>query len=201
MEDTYRKLKFTHLFKILDFDHDGLLQEADFMSLGENIAIFRCLEPPSDVEDLITRRGQEFWKSLKNFTNLQPMTRCNLQNWLKYLDEITSVDSPQDFHQQARDAVDDIFFIYDKNHDDFISKQEYLCLFVSLRVEIKQADECFRLLDLNDDQKISREEMFLAIMQFFLSEDKDQPGNLLFGNPESFQFETRGSMFSGMRRI
>ena len=195
MEDSYRKQKFTHLFKILDFDHDGLLQEVDFLNLGENIAIFRCLEPPSDVEELITRRGREFWQNLKAYTNKQPMTRCNLENWLKYLDELTRVDAPSEFHQQAKSAVDDIFFIYDKNHDNYISKQEYLCLFVSLRVEIKQADDCFRQLDLNGDQRLSREEMFLAIMQFFLSENKEEPGNLLFGNPDYYQFATRRNIF------
>ncbi len=195
MEDSYRKQKFTHLFKILDFDHDGLLQESDFLNLGENIAIFRCLEPPSEVEELITLRGRQFWQSLKAFSNRQPMTRCNMENWLKYLDELTQVDAPQEFHARAKSAVDDIFFIYDKNHDNFISKQEYLCLFVSLRVEIKQADDCFRTLDLNGDQKLSREEMFLAIMQFFLSENKDEPGNMLFGNPEYYQFNTRRSIF------
>ncbi len=193
MLSALKQKKFTHLFQILDFDHDGLLQESDFLSLGENISIFRCLQPPSKIEELINRRGEQIWKSLQNFSNKQEMAHCNLENWLKLMQQITEEVPPKYFDIIARKAVRDIFFIYDKNMDNYLSKHEYLCFFVSLRVGIKQADNCFRALDLNDDMMISKEELYSAIHEFFRSEDEKSPGNLLFGDFEDYQFKTRHS--------
>lgn len=188
--------KFTHLFKILDFDHDGLLQQRDFQGLGDNVAIFRCLMPPSEVEDFITRRGQEFWHSLTAFLANQEPSRCNLTNWLKYLEAVAVDEIYGPFEKLAQQMTDDIFFIYDKDHNNFLSKQEYMCFFVSLRVEIKFIDICFKKLDVNGDLQLSKEELTSAIMDFFTSDDTKRPGNLLFGNPQNYQFDTRRTSFS-----
>jgi len=193
MESSYRINKFTHLFNILDFDHDGLLQEHDFKNMGDNIATFRSLESPSELEGLILARGQQFWSRIKEFLSTQAVKRCNLQNWLAFLTQLTDENHPDRFHSLVKKTVDDIFLIYDKDKDNFISKHDFLCLFVSLRVDIKEADRCFSELDLNGDQMISKEEMTLAIMQFFVGEDKDLSGNLIFGNPESYRFRARPS--------
>ena len=58
MLSPFRELKLTYLFKILDFDHDGVLQESDFKGLGENIGIFRCLPPDSEIEKFIMKRSK-----------------------------------------------------------------------------------------------------------------------------------------------
>ena len=188
--------KYAHLFKILDFDHDGLLHKRDFESLGENVAIFRCLMPPSDIEDFITLRGQQFWDRLESFVREQQPTRCNLVNWLKFMEAIAVEERFGPFEEFARQAAEDIFFIYDKDKNNLLSKQEYMCFFVSLRVEIKFIDICFNKLDRNKDQQLSKEELSQAIQEFFQSEDTKKPGNLLFGNPENYQFETRKTLYT-----
>lgn len=190
--------KYTHLFKILDFDHDGLLLKKDFESLGENVSIFRCLMPPHEIEKFITQRGHDFWDRLQLFLSKQEPTRCNLDNWLKYLEAVAIKEEFGSFEDIAKQAAADIFFIYDKDNDHLLSKQEYMCFFVSLRVEIKFIDICFKKLDLNNDLQLSEEELSLAIQEFFQSEDTRKPGNLLFGNPESYQFETRKNIFSNV---
>lgn len=188
--------KFTHLFKILDFDHDGLLQETDFSNLGENIAIFRCLESPSPLEDMITLKVKELWSTLKGFLMTQQPTRCNLKNWLAFLEALTLENKFGDIDTIIQNGVDDIFTIFDKNHNNLLSHQEYMGFFVSFRVEIKFIDICFNRLDKDHDQELSKEEIFLALKDFFLSEDSRRPGNLMFGNPESYQFDTRKNIYS-----
>ncbi|WP_422359231.1 EF-hand domain-containing protein [Reichenbachiella sp.] len=188
--------KFTHLFKILDFDHDGLLMQSDFQNLGDNVAIFRCLMPPSEVEDFITKRGQDFWHRLTEFLANQEPSRCNLTNWLKFLEAVAVNEIYGPFEEVAKQMAEDIFYIYDKDHNNFLSKQEYMCFFVSLRVEIKFIDICFKKLDINGDMQLSKEELASALVDFFTSEDTKKPGNLLFGNPESYQFDTRRTVYT-----
>jgi Ca2+-binding EF-hand superfamily protein len=189
--------KFTHLFKILDFNHDGRLEASDFTGLSENILIFRCIESDSDVESLINQRGKEIWDAISEYLQEQgESTNCNLANWLNFLELNVVKASSRVFDILTKKTVRDIFFIYDENRDDVISKREYLCFFVSLRVGIKQADECFRALDLNNDQRISKEELQKAIQEFFKGTELGLPGNLLFGDAGDHKFSTRNTYLS-----
>lgn len=191
--NSFLQQKYSHLFKILDFNHDGMIEESDFVSLGENIAIFRCLEDGSDIERFIHLRGKQIWSAISKFLEKNNMPWCNLENWIKFMESVFVNADPRILDIFTRKAVRDIFYIYDKNRDNVISKQEFMCFFVSLRVSIRDADECFRSLDLNGDLRLSQNELFLAIKQFFLSEVMGSPGNILFGNTEVFNFETRTS--------
>ncbi len=195
MLSPFREQKLTYLFRILDFDHDGILQESDFISVGENIGIFRCLPPDSEIEHFIVRRSQEIWEAIIGFLDVHELIGCNLQNWLRMWDEIGEGTSERALDIMLKKAIRDIFYIFDKNLDNVLEKQEYLCLFVSLRVSIKAANFCFKTLDLNHDNLLSRDELFLAIKDFFLSEETSSPGNMIFGNPEIDKFKTRNVSF------
>jgi juvenile hormone diol kinase len=196
MLSEYRKNKFTHIFKILDFDHNGFIQGSDFSDLGENISIFSCAEMDSIKEQLIFSRGKTIWQQLAYYFKNEFIS-CNLEQWLEYMAWISSHQCPLSFNKITHQMVHDIYTIYDLNKDGLLSKQEFMCFFVSLRVEIKQANECFEMLDLNGDKMLSRIELFTAIKEFFLSDDPDSPGNLLFGNISSYMFETRARTIFG----
>ncbi len=196
MLSTLKETKFSYLFKILDFDHDGILQESDFLSLSENISIFTCQPGGSEIENFVNQRAHEIWRYIRIFGGNEGLFSCNLKTWLRFMENISSAD-PEQFDKVLGIALDDIFFIFDKNLDNFISKQEYLCFFVSLRVGIKQADFCFKSIDRDGDMRISREEMAQAIREFFLSEKTSDVGNLLFGNPEFYKFTSRSEQIPG----
>jgi len=184
MVDLQRK-KFKHIFRILDFNKDGLIEETDFLEMTENIAIFRCLEYPSDIETLITERGKSIWNSFQDFSLTQRKKKTNVKNWLAYLEDLNQLDD-ESLSAGIRQMVSDIFFIFDKDEDSLLSKQEYLCLFVSLKVDIKDADRCFKNLDFNGDNHISKAELILAIYQFIKSEVPDDHGNYIFGDPDRY---------------
>jgi Ca2+-binding EF-hand superfamily protein len=187
MTPTFREIKYRYLFKILDFDHDGIIEEYDLVSIGENISIFRCLEDESEIELFIRNTVKEIWKFINTFLSEHQLTSCNIESWLKLIKALAS-DKSEKFINRI---VENIFHIYDKNHDEFLSKHEYLTLFVSLRVGVKPADFCFRTLDLNNDMRISRAELGQAIEDFFLSDETKSPGNMIFGNPEIFKFSSQ----------
>jgi hypothetical protein len=191
MLSSFREQKFTYLFKIFDFDHDGILQPSDFQSMAENIAIFRCAPPTSGIDEFIHKKASDIWSYVTDFLEKNNLASCNLKTWLMIMNEITKNPEDKAFRILCRKAVRDIFYIYDKNLDNLLSKQEYLCFFVALRVGIKPADFCFKTLDLNKDMYISRSELLKAIEEFLLSDETHVPGNMIFGNPEVSKFRSR----------
>ncbi|MGL1887634.1 MAG: hypothetical protein OCD76_14050 [Reichenbachiella sp.] len=199
MNDLKRR-KFTHIFRILDFNHDGLIEETDFLEMMENIAIFRCIEYPSKIDTLISKRGREIWKAFSDFSQTQKKKKTNLKNWLSYLENLNNIDDTI-MSIGIRSAVNDIFFIFDKDDDSLLSKQEYLCLFVSLKVVIKDAHICFENLDFNKDGQISKSELILAIYQFINSDDPDDHGNYIFGNPDRLDLNRGGLLKRILRAL
>ena len=67
-------------------------------------------------------------------------------------------------------AVDNIFKKYDENHNDFIDYPEFCKLIADLnlgnKICQKEIDRIFKLLDVNGDGKVSKEELadaFIAV--------------------------------------
>lgn len=77
-----------------------------------------------------------------------------------------------------------IFSILDANHNGQISKSEYQQFCVAVGLNEKDAKTAFIHLDRNADGYISRDEYIQASQDFYVSEDVNAPGNLLYGSYE-----------------
>jgi len=80
-----------------------------------------------------------------------------------------------------RDLRGDLF---DDNHDGYISTDEYVDMFVVYGIDIKYSAKSFIKLDINRDDRLSRNELLHAFETFLLSNEPNQPGNWIFGNWE-----------------
>ena len=135
--------------------------------------------------------AERIWHWIQDNMEVQGRSGYNLEDWIWMWERILFKVDPGKMGIFLRKIENDIFYIFDKNQDDYIQKQEYLCLFVSLRISVKAADFSFKTLDLDRDMKISHKELISAINEFFLSDLTNSPGNFLFGNPEIEKFARR----------
>ena len=74
--------------------------------------------------------------------------------------------------------------VFDTDHNGYISLNEYLDLFIGLRIEVRFAPMSFAKLDLNQDGQISKNELVKSVEEFLKSNDPSASGNWLFGHWE-----------------
>jgi Ca2+-binding EF-hand superfamily protein len=185
------KRKLSHLFKILDFDHNGYIQESDLVGVAENISIIRGIIEGTERNDVLLSSTTSIWEAIERFHKNKEMQSCSLEQWLEFIDSYLVSRDIRVVNYFARQLTKDLFTVFDHDVDGQISKLEYMCIFMSFRVDIKEVNMCFAHLDLNKDGYINADELATAIVQFVQSNESSDRGNLLFGNFDNYYFKTR----------
>lgn len=176
-----QKEKMTHYFNILDFDNNGVIEKDDFQAIGENLNILWGYKEGSEKYSKTMNKFGRSWDSFRERVDYDELSTATLSEWLEFADEHLIHGDEQFFDEYIRDITRDIFNNFDNNGDGFISLDEYIDLFMAYRIEIRYSAKSYTRLDLNSDDLLSRDEMITAVDEFFRSEDKDAPGNWLFG--------------------
>ncbi len=175
-----QKTKLERFFNILDFDCNGVIEKADFLSLAENLCVLWGIQNDSADHSMIIDQFEASWLSFSLYVD-NNQDSLNLQNWLDFADQFIVNGDERVFKGHIINVVGQIFDYFDTNHDGHISIDEFVDLFVAFRIEIKYSAKSFRNMDLNKDDVISKEELISAFMDFFRSDDERAPGNWLFG--------------------
>ncbi len=169
-------------FRLLDSDRDGFISTDDFKSIGENICIMQGIELDTKVFRQIDEASQKLWMDIREYNDASRQDKCSIEEWLAFADDqIVNCDEAW-YDNYINAVVNGLFLLFDSNGDGLISDREFLKIFVSFRVEVRSTSSCFRKLDLNNDDHISREELINAVKEFLRSDDINASGNWLFGD-------------------
>ncbi len=169
--------KLTHYFNVLDFDSNGLLEEDDFVGVGENLAILLGFDFDSAEFNEVLDVFKKQWIAIHSSIGTDSH-QVTLEQWLTFADQglVNSTAS-----NSVKQWTFDIISLFDTDKDELISMMEYVDFFVAYHIEVRYSAKSFQRLDLNNDGFISREELLEAINQFFTSDNPDDRGNWLFG--------------------
>ncbi len=173
--------KLTHYFRLLDYDHNGTVEKEDFVAIAENLCVLWGIKEGSPDYKKYTGMFEDSWKEFRNSVVHQDPTHSTLAEWLEFADRYVVNGSDEFFDRYMQRITREIFDCFDANGDGFISLDEYIDLFMSYNIQVRYSAKSYIHLDLNSDDLLSREEMLLAVDQFFRSPDNDAPGNWLFG--------------------
>ena len=176
-----QKEKIAHYFSVvLDQDRNGVLEEQDFLEIGESLCILWRYKPGTADYEEVMEQSRNSWRMFeREFSRMGGV--ADLANFLKFYEVMLSQVDDEMYDQFVTNVVSNVFDSFDQNGDGVISINEYVDMFMCYHIKIKYSAKAFRKLDLNGDEEISKEELMAAVSEFFKSNDPNAPGNWLFG--------------------
>ena len=93
-----------------------------------------------------------------------------------------SLNNPEMFQQLTMQYTQNVFGLWDQDHDGKLSVDEYAKLLGCYGGKEQDARNAFRHLDRDGDGYLDADEIVKAVEEFYLSDDPDAPGNWLIGS-------------------
>lgn len=176
--------KLIHYFDILDHNGNGSIEEDDFSGVGENLCVLWDILPGTKEYKKIISSVTQQWTGLLASIGNNNLESATKDEWLDFADRYIVNGEKKDYDVYVKNVVEGIFGMFDQNGDNVISFKEYIDLFMAFRIEIRHSAKSFVNMDVNNDGFISKQELELAVEEFYRSDDPDAKGNWLFGDWE-----------------
>ncbi|MDQ3555590.1 MAG: EF-hand domain-containing protein [Gemmatimonadota bacterium] len=174
-----QKRKLDRMFSTLDLNGDGLVDRADFTRRVEAFAR-RCGWEEGSPEYL---RNLQFtleeWHNLCESADVNDNGNVTREEFLRYGDIF--LDDRAAVRAYARGDVQLLFDAMDTDGDGRVTGDEYRVYLEVCGIDTSGADAFFAHADVNQDGRITRDEMAHAVEEFLLSENPGAGGNHLFG--------------------
>jgi len=179
--DLQRK-KASYYFDLIDEDENGFIEANDFKLRAERMAEARDV---TDEEALSTLqdRVMTWWEHLCTIADFDDDDRVTREEWETYWESIEAgvnqggeerEQTLQSLEQAARGTFKAI------NADAGpITEEEYVDWLEAWGIE--KSDTAFQRLDRDGRGTLTQENLVEAVKEFYLSNDPDAPGNVLYG--------------------
>lgn len=179
MLTAFQKRKLTRYFNVLDADGNGAFEKADLDIIVGRLAATRGIPIGSEAYNAITSGIQLIWDYAREYGVSKSPDSVSLEDWLAHEDYILSRDEFRENYMKK--ITRDVFDLVDEDASGEISLTEYKKIMAAFGVPDGIPEWSFKHLDLNGDGVLSKDEFVTLVEQFHLSQDRDAPGNYLFG--------------------
>lgn len=184
MLSDFQQKKLTYLFRLFDFKKNEAIRKDDFMELAEKIS--EELNLGEDKSLAAKESSYTFFRRMAKDMDPEAKYEVRLDDWLKFFDEnVVNTEDSETVEEYAQLILSYIFGYFDENRDGYISIEEYENLFSTLGMSKLHSGLAFKRIDKNQDFRLSRYELILAVETFLTSDDPKNSDNLVFGNPLS----------------
>ncbi|MFY0601832.1 MAG: hypothetical protein JXR03_19310 [Cyclobacteriaceae bacterium] len=181
MLSEFQTQKWNHFFNILDSNKNDKVTELDFIGIAENLCVLWGYRSGTEEFDEIVEKGKKIWKDFSSAIPRDEVVEVYRDEMISLAEKLIEENNVVYFDSLVEGFVGEVFDLFDSNQDGYISLDEYVDLFMAYHIEIRYSGKAFTKLDLNGDDLISKEELWIAVKQYFISDDKEERGNWLFG--------------------
>lgn len=180
MPDSAKDRKFNILFDWFDQGQDGYLTHDDFQQMA---ALFTALPGGDAPENAQAMRDafEKWWGLLLAAGDASGDGRLGREEFIDAMK--SSVTAPENFEDAVIAIADAFMRIVDTGGDGSLDLDEYVRMYDGLGIDPAHSSDAFRRLDRDGNNTISYQEFRAAIVEFYLSDDENAPGNWLLGPP------------------
>ncbi len=183
-----QRRKASYYFSLIDEDDNGYVEANDFQLRADRLAETRDVTDPGEQTKL-RRRVMQWWDHLSTLVDVDDDHRVTAKEWQDYWTALQNgIEQGGEAKEEVLDglerAAQSTFRAMNTTDGDEISEQEYADWLAAWGVD--ESAEPFHRLDRDDTDGLTEEDLIEAVKEFYLSNDPDAPGNVLYGElPES----------------
>ncbi len=165
-----RARKMAAFFHAADENKDGIIEQADYEKLVENLANLRGWQVGSQEYRQIYDAYMFMWQPMQTIKLTLP----------EYLDVLAGMIDTPEARELNRVTTKTVFDLMDDDGDDKIGLPEYAEYLAAHRIGGDLAASAFTRMDTDGDGSITREQFRQISSDFFFGEDEHAPGNWLW---------------------
>jgi Ca2+-binding EF-hand superfamily protein len=176
-----QRQKAAHYFDLIDTDGNDLIEAKDFERRADRLAETLAVTGAEERERL-RRRVMLWWEHLSSLADANDDGRITRQEWEMYWERFKIAVSMGDNRRSVarlERVARHTFRAIDRTGNGQVTEEEFSNWLAAWDVD-KQA-AVFRRLDRDDKGYLTEEDLTEAVKEFYLSNDPDAPGNVLYG--------------------
>ncbi|MGW7272063.1 EF-hand domain-containing protein [Streptomyces sp. NPDC054864] len=175
MASQFQHDKLEAMFEAFDADRDGYLQEGDFEALSARWGRLPGVEPGTELRARVDEVCRGWWRILLAAADTNRDNTVDMGELLSVVDQLPTM------RQEVAATADTIFDAVDTDKDGRISPTEHERLVETWHGQPRETRDIFPLLDHDGDGYLTRAEFAALWIQFWISDDAAEPGNLMCG--------------------
>ncbi|MEM7134268.1 MAG: EF-hand domain-containing protein [Chloroflexota bacterium] len=180
MLSEFQRQKLRQLFRLYDVNQDGAIHQLDFEIAAARLSIDYGLELDSTEAEQIRTIYTDYWGYLQRYMD---------SDRDKAISEQEFVESHEFFMRQEESLEalilsmsEYIIQLTDRNGDGMINRAEYVHYLIAHNISSKDAESAFDVLDHNNSNTLTHDEILNSVRVFLTSGVSTMPGNRLFGD-------------------
>ena len=176
-----QRRKAAHYFDLIDADGNDLIEAADFQRRADRLA--ETLEVTGEEERTrLRRRVMLWWEHLSTLADANDDGRITRHEWEMYWERFkiaVSMGSNRRSIEKLERVARHTFRAIDRSGSGKVTQEEFSNWLAAW--DIGQHEAVFRELDREDTGSLTEEDLVEATKEFYLSNDPNAPGNVLYG--------------------